>query len=173
MAGNAGAMAKSAQALTQDSLWEKKTCTEKDEETGLEIQKEDYDWNAITKAVKDFVENYNNTIEGAGESNTKGVLRNAVWMTKTTSANEGMLLKLGITITKGNKLELDEEKLKSADISDLKTMFTGYSSYANQMASKGNSIASAAASAGGAYTSTGSPSSVLPQLVSSKIDTKE
>ena len=173
MAGNAGAMAKSAQALTQDSLWEKKTFTEKDEETGQEIQKEDYDWNAITKAVKDFVENYNNTIEGAGESNTKGVLRNAVWMTKTTSVNEGMLLKIGITITKGNKLELDEEKLKSADISDLKTMFTGHSSYANQMASKGNSIANAAASAGGAYTSTGSPSSVLSQLVSSKIDTKE
>ena len=173
MAGNAGAMAKSAEALTQDSLWEKKTFTEKDEETGREIQKIDYDWSSITKAVKDYIENYNNTIEGAGESNTKGVLRNAVWMTKTTSVNEGMLSKLGITITKGNKLELDEDKLKSADISDLKTMFTGHSSYASQMASKGNSIANAAASAGGAYTSSGAPSSVLSQLVSSKIDTKE
>lgn len=34
MAGNAGAMAKSAQALMQDSIWEKKTITEKDEKTG-------------------------------------------------------------------------------------------------------------------------------------------
>ena len=173
MAGNAGAMAKSAEALNQTSLWEKKIFTEKDEETGEEKQRQDYDWEAITKAMKAFVENYNKTVEAAGESNTKGVLRNAVWMTKTTSANEGMLSRAGITITTGNKLELDEEKLRSAVISVLKTMFTGHSSYAGQMASKGSMIATAAANAGGTYNSSGKYSSALSQIVSSKIDTKE
>lgn len=173
MAGNAGAMAKSAFALTQNSLWEKKTFTDKDEETGEEVQRTDYDWNAITKAVKAFIEDYNSTVDGAGESNTKDVLRHGVWMTKTTSINEGMLGKVGISIGKGNKLELDEEKLKNSNIADLRTMFVGRGSYADQMASKGNSIANAAARAGGAYTSKGSYSSVLSQLVSGKIDTKE
>ncbi len=173
MAGSAGAMAKSASALNQTSLWEKKTITEKDDVAGEEVQKIDYDWNAITKAVKNFIENYNSTVDGAGESNTKDVLRHGAWMTKTTSINEGMLGKVGISIGKGNKLELDEEKLKSANIADLRTLFVGRNSYADQMASKGNSIANAAARAGGAYTNKGSYSSVLSQLVPGKIDTKE
>ncbi|MCR5768498.1 MAG: hypothetical protein K6G45_08420 [Lachnospiraceae bacterium] len=173
MAGSAGAMAKSASVLTQNSLWEKKIFTDKDEETGEEVKRTDYDWNAITKAVKAFVEDYNSTVDGAGESNTKDVLRHGAWMTKTTSKNEGMLGKVGISIGKGNKLELDEEKLKNANIADLRTMFVGRGSYADQMTSKGNSIANAAARAGGAYTNKGSYSSVLSQLVSGKIDTKE
>ena len=37
-----------------------------------------------------------------------------------------MLAKVGITIGKGNKLELDEDALKQADIGSLKTVFTGY-----------------------------------------------
>jgi len=45
--------------------------------SGEETTKEDYDWDSITKAVKSFVDNYNKTIESAGSSNTKDVLRNA------------------------------------------------------------------------------------------------
>ena len=173
MAGNAGSMAKSAQALMQDSLWEKKTIKEKDEKTGEETEKEGYDWKSITKALKTFIDDYNATVEGAGESNNKNVLRNAAWMTKTTSMSERLLNKVGISVGGGNKLELDEDKLKEADISTLKTLFTGHNSYADKMMSKGNAIAMAAANAGGTYTSSGTYSSALSQLVSGKIDTKE
>ena len=62
MAGNAGSMANAAKALMNDSLWQKKPVSKKDGE--------DYDWKAITKALKDFVDSYNKTIEGAGESGT-------------------------------------------------------------------------------------------------------
>ena len=81
--------------------------------------------------------------------------------------------KVGITVGSGNKLELDEDALKSADISTLKTLFTGYNSYADKIMTKGNAMATAAANAGGAYTNNGTYSSALSQLVSSKIDTKE
>ena len=145
----------------------------KDEKTGEEVTKEDYDWNAITKALKAFVEDYNTTVESAGESDTKDVLRNAVWMTKTTSAYEKTLAKVGITISGSNKLELDEDELKNADIASLKNLFTGHNSFADKVMSKGNTIARAAAGAGGTYTSNGSYSSALSELVSSKIDTKE
>ena len=159
LAGNAGGMANAAKALMDDSLWKKKD--------------ENYDWEAITKAVKGFIENYNNTVSSAGESDTKSVLRNAAWMVKTTEAHKNILGKVGITITSGNKLELNEEDLKNADISTLKTLFTGFNSYADKMMTKGNTIAAAAANAGGTYTSSGSYSDTLSRIVSSKIDTRE
>ena len=165
MAGNAGSMANAAKALMNESLWQKKSVSEKDGE--------DYDWKAITKALKDFVDSYNKTIEGAGESGTKGVLRKASFMVKTTAAFKNTLEKAGISITGSNKLELNEEKLKEANISTLRTLFTGYNSFADKIMTKGNTLANEAASAGGTYTSSGTYSKALSQIVSTKIDTKE
>ena len=173
MAQNSASISKSAQALMKDSLWQKKTITEKDEKSGETVTKEDYDWKAITKALKSFVNDYNTTIESAGESDTKDVLRNAVWMTKTSFAYEKTLAKAGITISGNNKLELDEDELKNADIASLKNLFTGNNSFAEKIMTKGNTIARAAAGAGGTYTSSGSYSSALSSIVSTKIDTKE
>lgn len=172
MQSSASSLSQSVQGLMKDSLWEKKTKTEKDETTGEEKETSDYDWDAITKAVKSFIEDYNDTVEEAGESNTKGVLRNAAWMTSITSKNSNLLSKVGITIGKGNKLELDEDTLKESDISTLKTLFTGYNSYASQIQQKASSISNAAASAGGTYTSSGTYNSVLSSAASTKVDTE-
>jgi hypothetical protein len=172
MQSSASSLSQSVQSLMKDSLWEKKTKNEKDETTGEEKETSDYDWDAITKAVKSFIEDYNDTVEEAGESNTKGVLRNAAWMTGITSKNSNLLSKVGITIGKGNKLELDEDTLKESDISTLKTLFTGYNSYASQIQQKASSISNAAASAGGTYTSSGTYNSVLSSAASTKVDTE-
>lgn len=173
MAGNTSAMEKSVRNLMKDSLWEKKAIKEKDEKTGEETTKEDYDWKSITKAVKSFIDDYNGVIDAAGEVNSKEVLRNAVMMTKTTSVSERLLAKAGITVGKGNKLELDEDELKKADISTLKSLFTGHNSYASKMQYRANNMIHAASSAGAVYTSSGSYSSALSSIVSTKIDTKE
>ena len=42
--------------------------------TGEENEVEDYDWTAITKAVKSFVDDYNSVVGQAGDSDTKNVL---------------------------------------------------------------------------------------------------
>lgn len=81
MKTSANSLKKSADALNASSLWEKKKIKKKDEKTGEETEVEDYDWEAITKAVKSFIEDYNDVVKEAGESNTKDVLRNAAWMT--------------------------------------------------------------------------------------------
>lgn len=107
-----GLAEKSAEVLGDVSLYEKKKFKKKDEETGEEIEVEDYDWDAITKAVKTFVDDYNSVVEQAGNSETKNVLRNAAWMTGITEKAGNLLSKVGITIGKGNKLEFDEEGLK-------------------------------------------------------------
>ena len=164
MKTGADALKKSADALNNDELWEKKKIKKKDEKTGEEIEVEDYDWEAITKAVKSFVEDYNDVVEQAGDSNSKDVLRNAVWMTGITEANENMLSKIGITVGKGNKMELDEDILKKADISSLKTLFTGHNSFADKVSMKASSISNAAARSSGTY------NNALSELVSSKVD---
>lgn len=166
----ADALKKSADALMDDSLWEKKKLTKKDETTGEESEIEDYDWDKITKAVKAFISDYNDVIEQAGESNSKEVLRNAVWMTGTTEANENVLSKIGITVGKGNKMELDEEELKSSDIGTLKTLFTGHNSFASKVSTKASSISNAAAWSSGTYKSNGTYNNSLSELVSGKVD---
>lgn len=166
----ADALKKSADALMDDSLWEKKKLTKKDETTGEESEIEDYDWDKITKAVKAFISDYNDVIEQAGESNSKEVLRNAVWMTGTTEANENVLSKIGITVGKGNKMELDNEKLKKGDIGTLKTLFTGHNSFASKVSMKANSISNAAAWSSGTYKSNGTYNNSLSELVSGKVD---
>lgn len=166
----ADALRKSAEALKEPSLWEKKMIKKKDEETGEETETEDYDWEAITKAVKSFIEDYNGVVKAAGESDTKDVLRSAAWMTGITAQSSKMLAKVGITIGDGNKLKLDEKALKEAEISDLKTMFTGYNSFANKIMQKATSISNAANRTGSAYTSSGTYAKAPSAEMSTEID---
>ena len=51
MKTSADSLKKSADALNDSSLWEKKKIKKKDEKTGEETEVEDYDWDKITKAV--------------------------------------------------------------------------------------------------------------------------
>lgn len=171
MRSGADSLKKSADALNNDSLWEKKKVTKTDEKSGEKIEAEDYDWDAIIKAVKSFVEDYNFVVGEAGNSNTKNVLRNAAWMTGITDKNRNLLAKVGITIGKGNKLELDEDALKKADISSLKTVFTGYNSFVSKISGKAGSISNAAARTKAVtYTGSGSYSDTLSRLVSGTVD---
>ncbi len=177
MRSSADSLKKSADALNASSLWEKKKIKKKDEETGEETEVEDYDWDAITKAVKSFIEDYNAVVKQAGDSETKNVLRNAAWMTGITDSAQNLLSKVGITIGKGNQLELDEDALKEANISTLKSLFTGSGSFADKISQKAGSLSIVAANAaakvkGTTYTSNGSYSDTLSKLFSSTVDEK-
>ena len=96
MRSSADSLKKSAEALGNASLYEKKKFKKKDEETGKETEVWDYDWDTITKAVKSFVDDYNSVVEQAGNSETKNVLRNAAWMTSMTEKTGNLLSKVGI-----------------------------------------------------------------------------
>ena len=120
--------------------------------------------------IEESIDDYNDVVKEAGESNTKDVLRNASWMTGMTDKTSHLLSKIGITIGKGNKLELDEDELKKADISSLKTVFTGYNSFAGKTAQKAAGISNAANRASATYTNNGTYSKTNSSLTSSKID---
>lgn len=177
MRAGADSLQKSADALNDASLWEKKKMIKKDEETGEETEVEDYDWDAITKAVKSFIADYNSVVGRAGDSDTKNVLRNAMWMTGVTDSFEKLLSKVGITIGKGNKLELDENALKESNMTTLKSLFTGMGSYADKISQKAGSLSKVAANAaakvkGTMYTKNGAYSDTLSELFSNTLDKK-
>ena len=177
MRSSADSLKKSDDALNNSSLWEKKKIKKKDKETGEETEVEDYDWDAITKAVKSFVDDYNSVVGQAGDLENKNVLRNAAWMTGITDSAKNLLSKVGITIGKGNKLELDEDALKEANITTLKSLFTGSGSFAEKISQKADRLSIVAANAaakvnGTTYTSKGSYSDTLSKLVSGTVDEK-
>ena len=191
----------SAETLQKENLWQKKTFTKTDEEkirnadfnelsaqsrtgsplplvggreeTGEETTYEDYDWEAITNAVKKFTDAYNSMVEGAGNSDTKNVLMNTSWMTKMTASNAKLLAKAGIEIGKDNKLSVDEEALKKK-ISTTKFVFKGYNSFADKVATKAGGIidsaARAAADMASAYDKHGAYTSPLTSSAKDQVD---
>lgn len=153
---DATSLAERTSALLDDaSLYEKKDIVKKDEKTGEKSTVNDYDWDKIADKVQKFVDSYNETIEDAGESTTRGVLQNALWMTKVTSQNKNLLSQVGITVGGNNKLELDQDELKKANMSTIKSVFGSSSGYASQIQYKAKQISSAAQSSASAYTNTG------------------
>jgi hypothetical protein len=170
MKSNAEALQNSAAALMDESLWEKKLVKKTDETTGEVTEEEDYDWDAITKAVKNFVSDYNTVIGKAADSDTRDILRSAARMTSVSSEMSTLLNQVGITIGSENKLEVDEDKLKSASVGTLKTLFTGSHSYADKMSQKSAAIVRATSGTSNTYTVNATYSSTLSTLVSGKID---
>lgn len=137
-ASKADALSKSAGDLWasgKGSVFEKKDIVTKDE-NGNETKTYDYDKDAIYKAVSTFAGDYNNMIDAAMKSRNSNVISKATDMVMQSLKSEDRLNKVGITIGEDNKLSVDESKLKSADISSLKSLFSGVNSYAYDVQSK-------------------------------------
>lgn len=97
------------------------------------------------KAIKDFVSSYNSVIDTADDVNSKGILRNAVWMTNITQKSAGLLNELGISIGKDNKLTLDETKWASANTSTKTALFNGRQGFAEKMIYKASQMTNSSA----------------------------
>ena len=104
----------------------------------------EYDLDGIKKAATDFVEKYNKMVDEAGKSNSNETLRNGVWMVNNTKKNEALLSKAGITIGKDNKLSFDSSRVTKGNVSHLKSVFSGRSSFAGRVSSKASNFESIA-----------------------------
>lgn len=143
---DAADLQKSAKALSakgKDALFTKKEFTTKDE-NGVETVTQDYDRKAIEKAVTAFVNDYNDVIDSGSEVSSTSILRKTLQLTKDTEANKNLLSQIGITITDGNKLSLDTDKLEKARVTTMKSLFEGTNSYASRVSDKAAQIAKAA-----------------------------
>ncbi len=125
---------------SNSKLFEKVEKTTTDE-NGEETTVMDYDRDAINSAVKSFVKAYNSTLDSVYKQDSSIVQKKAASMVSATASNKNMLARVGITIGKDNKLEVDEDKLKTANVSTLKTLFNGSGSYASNVERKASDIA--------------------------------
>ena len=169
----ADSLKEAADALQSNKLWQKKEIVNKDEETGEESKTFDYDWDAITKAVKSFVDAYNNTLERAGSSDTKDVLMVGSWMAKMTSKNANVLARAGIEIGNDNKMTLNEEKLKN-NAGTAQFIFKGYNSFADKISHKASQMSQGAARSaekmGAAYNKKGEYTGGISSSIKDKVD---
>lgn len=123
-------LSKTVTKLGKASLWEKKEVKQEDGTV-----KEEYDKNAIYKAVSEFVKDYNALVDSAGDSEDSKVLRTASNMVSYTKANADMLDRIGISIGKDNKLSIDETAFKDSSMASVKSAFQGGGSYGRSIAS--------------------------------------
>lgn len=129
----------SATALKSTALWDKKDVTDKDGNVTKE-----YDKDAIYKAVSEFVSDYNTLLDTAAKSNNNSILRTASSMTYYTKANESLLKKIGITIGSDNKLSVDKTKFDKAEVSVVKSAFSGSGSYGQTISKNASYVYSSA-----------------------------
>lgn len=121
----------SLQKLMDSSLYQKVDSKDAD---GMSVN--DYNKDAIMSSLKDFVGNYNSLIETAGDSDNSMTLEAGARMVKQTKVYANALRSVGISIGDDNKLTLDEEAFSKADMTDVKSLFTGSVSFGKNTQSK-------------------------------------
>ncbi|MCL2055580.1 MAG: flagellar filament capping protein FliD [Oscillospiraceae bacterium] len=90
--------------------------------------------------IKEFVSNYNDTVEGLKDSQSMSALRSGVSMVSTSAAHSRSLSNIGITIGADNKMTLNEDKFKSASKEDFSSLFSGHFSYGSKVADRASAI---------------------------------
>ena len=141
-----------------DSVFTKKNVESTDEKGNTET-KYGYDVESIYSAVKDMASKYNNFIDQAKSSTDDNIARQANNLATTVTLSNSKLNAIGITIGDDDKLSIDEEKFRKADMNAVKNLFNGNQSLGYQIASKASMIgtkASSEAKAASGYTGTAS-----------------
>lgn len=141
-----------------DSLFKEKEVTTKNED-GTTTTTKEYDMDAIYNAVSTFVNDYNSLLNNVSKSDSANVQKSASNMTNITSLYSKTLEKIGITVDKNNKLSIDKDSFKSADIATIKSTFNNSPSYAYTISSQASFIdfaASREATKANTYNFTGS-----------------
>ena len=90
------------------------------------------DTDLLVSAVKGFVKSYNSMIEAAADKEVVNDSSISSRITVLSSLSNGYTEKMdsiGLIAGKDGKITVDEEKLKAADVSDIKDLFAERSSY--------------------------------------------
>ena len=97
----------------------------------------------MVSAVKTFATAYNKTITRAEDIADVNVTEKVDAMTSNTNAYAADLESIGITIGEDQKITVNEEKLKSADIASVKKILNSNNSFVGQTIQKATQIGSA------------------------------
>lgn len=92
----------------------------------------EYDTDRIYDAVKNYVDKYNSVIDSASKSGSDSISSSVNRMVRATTVNSKLLAKIGITAGSDNRLTLNEDVFKKADMTNVKSLFNGNGSYGYQ-----------------------------------------
>lgn len=92
----------------------------------------------VVSAVKSFVSDYNNVVSASKDSTLTNKTAYVANMMSSTSANSGKLSEIGVRVNSNGTLEIDEAKLKTADLSKVQDLFSADNimSYGSRLASR-------------------------------------
>lgn len=165
VATNASSLQQSAAKLIDKgstSLFREKDITAKNEDGTTTTQK-GYDTEAIYKAVGDFVSKYNSFVKSADATSSKTLERENKSLTNLVSNYKSSLSNIGITIHSDQSLSIDETKFKASDMTSVKSLFNGNTSFAYSVSTKASLMGTNATSEANttkSYTSTGNYSDI-------------
>ncbi len=127
----------------------------------------------VVSAIKAYVSDYNDVVNAAKGSTLTGKTAYVANMMSSTSKNADKLSEIGITINSRGTLEINEAKLKKADISKVQELFSAKDimSYGSMISSR-LKFAGATASTNAATGSTGTNSTVASGAAGLKTDSK-
>ncbi|MDE6621149.1 MAG: hypothetical protein K2K74_11810 [Lachnospiraceae bacterium] len=101
----------------------------------------------VVSAMKNYVNNYNNVVTASKGSTLTNKTAYVANMMSATSKNADQLAEIGVTLKQDGTLQLDETKLKSADLSKVQKLFSS-----DNIQSYGSTISSRAKFAGASST---------------------
>ena len=113
------------------------------------------DMDKVASGVKNFVKEYNDVLAQADKVKSKDVASSVKYMKDMTSVMSKSLSKIGITAGEDGSLKVDEDQLKNAKASDVKTLFSGKATYGSQIAERATEIAKTAVNNASLYTGDG------------------
>lgn len=94
----------------------------------------------IYKAFSAFVKDYNALLTNTGKSANSNVVNQASYLKNLVSSNKSALSRIGVTVGSDKTLSIDEEKFKEADMSNVKSLFSGAYSFSEKMTDRVNQI---------------------------------
>lgn len=101
---------------------------------------EEYDTDAIYKAVSGFVTDYNDLLSKTSAASSKNLQSKADTLAAVTSANAKLLSRVGIIVNSDSSLSLDEEVFKKSDMGMVKNLFGTTGAYGYKVSAQASMI---------------------------------
>lgn len=133
-------------ALASDQLYEKIK-----DQNGRET----YDIDKILSTAKSFVKNYNGMFDAVKSSTNSEAAESLSFIRQKTESNKQALAQFGITVDANNKMKIDENTFKKADMSDVQKFFKDYGASVSTFASLVDHYMTSMAKNSNGYTSAG------------------
>lgn len=87
-----------------------------------------------------LVRDYNELLEDTADSKNSNVIKQADYLKSLVSSNKSAFSRIGVTVNSDKSLSIDEEKFMEADMSTVKSLFSGAYSFGEKMTDRINQI---------------------------------